>query len=224
MPVAAAMRYPRWSARCTNASQNVVRSAPFSHRRTGAGGVTATRSASGLVTALAKIFEVRSGTWIAHGSGDGDRLAVDATDGLDVIAAGAGYRLRYVWLTEDQHQGYYCGFSNGLWPLCHDVGVEPVFRLRDFRAYEAVNRKFVAAVVEETGDGQPVVLVQDYHFALAPRFVRRQLPRSKVLAFWHIPWPEPGTLRGCPWAPQLLDGLLGSEIVGFQTDIDQQFS
>jgi trehalose 6-phosphate synthase len=195
--------------------------APFSHNRLPGGDVTATRSASGLVTALEPLLEAHSGTWVAHGSGDADMEVVDGADGLGVESDAAHYRLRYVWLTAEELRGYYYGFANeGLWPLCHDVGVEPVFRGCDFAAYQAVNQRFVNAVVQEATRDDTVVLVQDYHFALAPRLLRRRQPSSTVVTFWHIPWPTPEVFGTCPWAPRLLDGLLGSDILGFQTDQD----
>jgi trehalose 6-phosphate synthase len=195
--------------------------APFKHERTGAGHILVTRSASGLVTALEPLLEACSGTWVAHGSGSADAAVVDDRRGLDVPPARPQYRLRYVWLSEDEHSGYYYGFANeGLWPLCHDVDVPPVFRPADFLTYQAVNIKFAAAVAEEANGGSPVVLVQDYHFALAPLVLRQRLPSSTILAFWHIPWPRPREFRACPWATELLEGLLASSIVGFQTRED----
>jgi trehalose-6-phosphate synthase len=195
--------------------------APLSHMRLPTGDVTVTRSASGLVTALEPLLATHAGTWVAHGSGDADGLVVDSTDGLEVLSGDAHYRLRYVWLTEEDHQGYYCGFANeGLWPLCHNIDVAPVFRPHDFEVYRAVNSRFVRAVAEEAARNDAVVLVQDYHFALAPRLLRRQRPLSTIVAFWHIPWPSPDQLGACPWARQLLDGLLGSDSLGFQTEAD----
>ena len=195
--------------------------APFRHERSADGRAVATRSASGVVTALEPLVETWSGTWVALGAGSADREVVDERDGLQVSPAGGRYRLRYVWLAEEEHEGYYCGFSNeGLWPLCHAVEVQPVFRARDFMAYQAANARFAAAVAEEAGGDAPIVLVQDYHFALAPRMLRQRLGSGTIVAFWHIPWPRPRVFKTCPWAGELLDGLLGSDIVGLQTDED----
>jgi trehalose 6-phosphate synthase len=195
--------------------------APFRHERALDGGVSVTRSASGLVTALEPLVERYSGIWVAHGAGSADAAVVDARGGLRVPAASPQYRLRYVWLPEHEHQGHYNGFSNeGLWPLCHAVHVQPVFRSNDFQMYRNANSRFAAAVCEEALGGSPIVLVQDYHFALAPRLLRARLPLSTIVTFWHIPWPHPGALRTCPWARELLDGLLGSDVVGVQTPDD----
>jgi trehalose 6-phosphate synthase len=194
--------------------------APLTHEYS-ADGVVARRSASGLVTALEPLIATYSGTWVAHAAGSADSLVVDDHGGVNVPPANPQYRVKYVSLPDAEHRGYYYGFANeGLWPLCHGVDVEPIFRRADFQMYQAANTRFAAAVATEAGGGSPLVLVQDYHFALAPRMLRQRLPSSTVVAFWHIPWPRAGTFRTCPWARELLGGLLGSNIVGFQTDDD----
>ncbi len=195
--------------------------APFRHERARDGGVSVTRSASGLVTALEPLVERYSGTWVAHGAGSADPAVVEARDGLGVPAGSPRYRLRYVWLPQHEHQGHYNGFSNeGLWPLCHGVHVEPVFRPGDFQMYRNANSRFAAAVAEEASGASPLVLVQDYHFALAPRLLRARLASSTIVTFWHIPWPHPDAWTKCPWGHELLDGLLGSDVVGVQTPED----
>jgi len=194
---------------------------PFRHEWTREGAPLAMRSASGLVTALEPLVAACRGVWVAHGAGSADRAAVTRRDGLNVPPHHPAYRLRRVWLDAVEERRYYGGFANeGLWPLCHRVGVEPVFRLEDFAAYARVNEKFATAVAEEADTESPVVMVQDYHFALAPRMIRERLPECTVTAFWHIPWPRLADLERCPWRRQLLDGLLASDIVGFQTDDD----
>ena len=179
------------------------------------------RSASGLVTALEPLVARCAGTWVAHGAAPDGHGCVDHRDGLSVPPANPRYRLRYVRLTEDEHRGYYYGFANeGLWPLCHAVGVRPIFRSHDFRMYHRANSRFAAAVAEESADASPLVLVQDYHFALAPRMLRRRLRSSTIAAFWHIPWPPADVFGRCPWATMLIDGLLAADIVGLQTPDD----
>jgi trehalose 6-phosphate synthase len=194
--------------------------APFKHELS-CGRVTVTRSASGLVTALEPLLHAYSGTWVAHAAGSADISVVDQLGGIDVPPAKPPYRVRYVSVPDDEYRGYYYGFANaGLWPLCHTVDVPPVFRRTDFEMYRAANTRFAGVVADEAKGGSPLVLVQDYHFALAPRILRQWLPHSPVVAFWHIPWPRPRTFRTCPWARELLEGLLGSDVVGFQTDDD----
>jgi trehalose 6-phosphate synthase len=194
---------------------------PFRHDRAPDGSIIVRRSASGLVTALEPLVQACSGVWVAHGAGTADRTFVDRRDGLDVPPANPLYRLRRVWLDGHEERGYYYGFANeGLWPLCHRANVQPVFRPDDFKMYRAINIRFAEAVCEEVDGDTPLVLVQDYHFAIAPRAIRQRLPRSTIVAFWHIPWPEPRAYAICPWGRQLLEGLLGSSIVGFQTPDD----
>jgi trehalose 6-phosphate synthase len=194
---------------------------PVRHDLAPDGRILATRSAGGLVTALEPLMEACSGTWVAHGAGTADRLMVDRRDGFDVPPATSGYRLRRVWLDADEHHGYYCGFANeGLWPLCHRAHVQPIFRSADFAAYAAVNARFADAVCDEVDSDRPLILVQDYHFALAPRLIRQRLRHSTLVGFWHIPWPHPDAFAICPWGRRLLEGLLGNTILGFQTPGD----
>ncbi|MBE7942734.1 MULTISPECIES: trehalose-6-phosphate synthase [Ramlibacter] len=180
--------------------------------------VVVDRPASGLVTAVEPIMRACSGTWIAHGSGSADRQVVDRHDRVGLPPGQGDYQLRRIWLTPEQEQGYYYGFANeGLWPLCHVAHVRPVFRATDWERYVEVNQLFADAVVAEARSEDPVVLVQDYHFALLPAMVRKRLPRATILMFWHIPWPNPESFGICPWRDQILEGMLGSTIVGFHT-------
>jgi trehalose 6-phosphate synthase len=196
--------------------------APFRHDHAADGSTVVSRTASGLVTALEPLVERCRGTWVAYGAGSADLSVAGFRGGINVPAAKPAYRLRYVSVPEDEHRGHYYGFANeGLWPLCHDVEVQPIFRADDFRMYEAVNRRFAAAVREEAGTDSPVVLVQDYHFALVPRALRQRSSSAAVMTFWHIPWPRPRVLGQCPWAAELLDGLLGSDVIGVQTEDDR---
>lgn len=191
---------------------------PYIHERTEDGGVRVVHPASGLVTALEPVLRACSGVWIAHGGGSADRETVDAHDRLKVPPGEESYSVRRVWLSEAEEQGYYYGFSNeGLWPLCHVAHTRPQFRGSDFDEYSRVNERFAKAVCEEVDVEDPIVLVQDYHFALAPRMIRERLPRATILTFWHIPWPNAERFGICPWRSEILQGLLGSSIVGFHT-------
>ena len=190
---------------------------PYIHAQT-ASGLQVSRPASGLVTAVEPVMRACSGTWIAHGSGSGDRAAVDRNDRVKVPPARPSYTLRRVWLSKEEEQGFYYGFANeGLWPLCHIAHVRPVFRSTDWQRYVEVNQRFADAVVQEAHTDNPVVLVQDYHFALLPRMVREALPKATIITFWHIPWPNPESFGICPWREEILEGLLGSTILGFHT-------
>jgi trehalose 6-phosphate synthase len=189
---------------------------PYIHQRNGKS-VDVSVPPSGLVTALEPILNACDGTWIAHGSGDADAEVVDSHDRLRVPPDDPRYTLRRVWLSKEEEQGYYYGFANeGLWPLCHIAHTRPIFRGDDWQHYEEVNRKFTDAVLEEIGDTPgPVILVQDYHFALMPRMIKEKRPDARVAIFWHIPWPNPEAFGICPWQRQLVDGLLGADLIGF---------
>jgi trehalose 6-phosphate synthase len=190
---------------------------PFLHVHTD-GKITVRRPASGLVTAMEPVMRACSGTWIAHGSGDADRETVDQNDRIRVPPDKPSYMLRRVWLSREEEKGYYYGFANeGLWPLCHIAHVRPVFRTPDWEQYLRVNRRFAQAVRSEARTDDPVVLLQDYHFALLPRMVRELLPKATIITFWHIPWPNSESFGICPWREELLDGMLGSTILGFHT-------
>ncbi len=191
--------------------------APYMHNQV-ANRVQVIRPASGLVTALEPVLRACSGVWVAHGSGSADRATVDAHDRVAVPPNERSYWLRRVWLSEEEEQGYYYGFANeGLWPLCHIAHARPLFRNQDYEHYRNVNRKFADAVCQEVDSTDPIVLVQDYHFALAPQMIRERLPRATILTFWHIPWPNAERFGICPWRDELIAGLLGSSIIGFHT-------
>jgi trehalose-6-phosphate synthase len=172
---------------------------------------------SGLVTAIEPVVCACDGVWVAHGSGSEDRAVVDEFDRLRVPPGDPRYSLRRVWLSGKEESGYYDGFANeGLWPLCHIAHTRPIFRASDWDCYRQVNRKFADAVLSEMeGCTNPVVLIQDYHFALAPRMVKDARPDARVSIFWHIPWPNPEAFGICPWQVELLDGLLGADLIGF---------
>ncbi|HEY6088113.1 MAG TPA: trehalose-6-phosphate synthase [Burkholderiaceae bacterium] len=182
------------------------------------GKVVVKRPASGLVTAVEPVMRACSGTWVAHGSGNADRQVVDAGNRVLVPPGQDSYWLRRIWLTPEEEQGYYYGFANeGMWPLCHVAHVRPVFRESDWETYRTVNQRFADAVVAEARGEDPVVLVQDYHFALLPAMIRERLPQATILTFWHIPWPNPESFGICPWRREILQGMLGSTILGFHT-------
>ena len=191
--------------------------APVSHERV-AGALHAVRPSSGLVTAVEPVLQACHGTWIAHGSGSADREVVDADDVWRVCGEDGRYTLRRIWLDAEERAGYCDGLANGgLWPLCHMAHVKPRFIESDWFHYRAVNQRFAQAVVQQAQCSDPIVLVQDYHLALVPALVRRRLPRATLISFWHVPWAHADQMQTCPWLAELVHGLLGSDIVGFQT-------
>jgi trehalose 6-phosphate synthase len=189
---------------------------PYMHEKDGPG-IRCIVPAGGLVTALDPVMRVCDGLWIAHGSGDADRETVDANNKLRVPPGEPAYTLKRVWLTKEEEDGYYYGFANeGLWPLCHITHNRPEFRLEDWAHYRKVNEKFADALFTEiAGEEAPLVLVQDYHLALLPSLIKEKRPDAKVAIFWHIPWPNPEAYGICPWRQEILQGMLGSDIIGF---------
>jgi alpha,alpha-trehalose-phosphate synthase [UDP-forming] len=189
---------------------------PYVHSRQGREIVWAVPP-SGLVTAIEPVLRACDGVWVASGSGDADRAVVDEFDRLRVPPDDPRYTLRRVWLSEEEESRYYDGFANeGLWPLCHIAHTRPIFRAADWECYQQVNQRFADALLEEmAGCEQPVIFVQDYHFALLPRLLKRARPDARVAIFWHIPWPNPEAFGICPWQAELLDGLLGADLLGF---------
>lgn len=172
---------------------------------------------SGMVTALEPVVCACDGVWVASGSGDADKEVVDSFDRLRVPPEDSRYTLRRVWLTPEEEEKYYEGFANeGLWPLCHIAHTRPIFRAGDWECYQRVNRHFAEALLEEMeGSEDPVVFVQDYHFALLPRMIKHARPDARVAIFWHIPWPNPEAFGICPWQAELIDGILGADLIGF---------
>jgi trehalose-6-phosphate synthase len=175
--------------------------------------------ASGLVTAMDPVMRACGGVWVAQASGDADRETADARGRLRVPPDDPRFTLKRIWLTPEEEAGYYYGFSNeGLWPLCHIVHNRPLFRPEDWAQYRAVNEKFAAAVLEEiAGTESPMVLIQDYHFALLPSLIKRERPDARTAIFWHIPWPNFEAFSICPWQDELLLGMLGADLIGFHT-------
>ena len=190
---------------------------PYIHMRHGKS-VDVMVPSSGVVTAIEPILRVCDGTWIAHGSGDADLEMVDEHDRLRVPPEEPRYSLRRVWLNRAEEEGYYYGFANeGLWPLCHIAHTRPIFRAEDWKYYQSVNVKFADALLDEMKEVEkPIVLVQDYHFALLPRLIKEKRPEARVAIFWHIPWPAPQAFDISPWRRELVDGLLGADLIGFQ--------
>ncbi|MBL8022751.1 MAG: trehalose-6-phosphate synthase [Elusimicrobia bacterium] len=175
--------------------------------------------AGGLVAALDPVLRATDGLWIAHGSGDADWDVVDDKNRIRVPPEDPHYTLKRVALTEEEENGYYFGFSNeGLWPLCHIAHARPIFRPSDWEQYTAVNAKFAANVLEEIeGMTEPLVLLQDYHFALLPRLIKDKRPDARIGLFWHIPWTNPEAFGICPWQKEILYGMLGADLIGFHT-------
>ena len=172
----------------------------------------------GVTTAVEPVISAIGGIWIAHGSGDADRDMVDSQRKLMVPPEEPLYTLKRVWLSDEEVNSYYYGFSNqALWPLCHAVDIKPIFDEAQWDIYKKVNQVFGQSVLEEIGNRKAIVFIQDYHFALLPRLIKRMSPETTVAQFWHIPWPRQGSFQSCPWGEEIVRGLLGNDLLGFHT-------
>ncbi len=192
---------------------------PYVHVQTDSG-IQCQTPAGGVTAALDPILRSLGGTWVGHGNGDADRDTVDEYDRIMVPPADPSYTLRRVWLTPEEEEGYYLGFANGaLWPLCHIAYTRPVFDRSQWETYVEVNRRFAAAVAQEA-PRKSLVFVQDYHFALLPKYLRQLRDDLAIGQFWHIPWPNPDVFAICPWKEEILEGLLANDLLGFHIQHD----
>jgi trehalose-6-phosphate synthase len=172
--------------------------------------------ASGLTIALDPVMQACGGIWIAHGSGDADKQVVDSANKISVPPENPKYSLKRVWLSKEDEDGYYYGFSNeALWPLCHIVYNRPIFRESDWNTYKKVNQIFANAVLEEVGDRKAFIFIQDYQLALVAKMIKDRSDKIITAQFWHIPWPNPEAFRICPWQNEILEGLLANDLLGF---------
>jgi len=196
---------------------------PYLHNYDDQGHITCARATGGVAVALDALMRERGGIWIAHGSGSADRAVVDERDTVDVPPDNPSYRLRRLWLEQNEFSAYYGGFANeGLWPLCHQVDVRPQFRQADWAAYGVVNARFAQAINSELADMETPVFIQDYHLALVGPHLRALRPAARTALFWHIPWPHPDRLNICPWRREILSGLLANDFLAFQVERDRR--
>lgn len=181
------------------------------------GKIECQRGAGGVVTALDPIMQACDGIWVAYGSGEADRKVSDNQGRIKVPQENPHYTLKRVWLTKEEENGYYYGYSNeALWPLCHMAFQRPIFRKEDWDFYIKVNKKFAQAVIEEIGNQKAFIWIQDYHFCLLPKFLKEMAPHQVIVAqFWHIPWPNYEAFRICPQKKEILESLLANDLLGF---------
>jgi len=172
-----------------------------------------------MVTAIEPVMEACGGVWLAQATGDADKETSDADGKLQVPPDDPKYTLKRIWLSEKEYKGFYVGFSNeALWPLCHNVHNRPIFRKEDWQEYRRVNGKFAQNLLAEIkGVEKPLILVQDFHFALLPQMIKKSRPDARIGLFWHVPWPSPEVFNICPWHKEILEGMLGADILGFHT-------
>ncbi|RIH88984.1 alpha,alpha-trehalose-phosphate synthase (UDP-forming) [Calidithermus roseus] len=181
---------------------------PYSPVREGDGELHWKAAVGGLTAALDPVLRERGGTWIAWGDGEREIRSVELPPGEE------RYRLERLHLRESELQDYYYGFSNrALWPLSHYFLNRVRYLGRYWRAYQRVNRRFAEAVVRAYRPGD-LIWVHDYQLCLVPSLVREALPEARIGFFWHIPWPSSEVFRTLPWDREILEGILGANVVG----------
>ena len=172
--------------------------------------------AGGASHTLDSILKACGGLWVAYGSGPADRKAVDQEGKVKLPPEDPSYTLKRIWLSKEQADGYYYGFSNqALWPLCHTVYTRPIFRQADWQHYQQVNKMFAEAVLQEIGKHRAFVWIQDYHLSLLAKYIKEKRKDVICAQFWHIPWPNPEAFRVCPMKREILEGLLANDMLGF---------
>lgn len=178
--------------------------------------IKCSKTVSGLTIALDPVMQATGGTWIAWGSGNADKETVDKNDHIKVPPEAPAYTLRRVWLSKDEQEGYYYGYSNqALWPISHIAYEKPIFLKDHWQIYKRVNQRFAQVVLEEIGDTKTCLWLHDYHLALAAKYIKEKKPDTLVSVFWHIPWPNPEAFRVCPQKKEILAGLLSCDFLGF---------
>ncbi|MBN9645067.1 trehalose-6-phosphate synthase [Corynebacterium mendelii] len=184
---------------------------PVDITRTADGGITASPSPGGLVTALRPVLKTHHGHWVGwNGQIAGDPqdppVALGPCDGLSVVQ---------VQLDEDDYRLFYEGMSNAtLWPLYHDRIVEPVYNPQWFSRYRKVNRRYAHHTAAVAAPGA-TVWVQDYQLQLVPGMLKKLRPDIRCGFFCHIPFPSPDLFSQLPWREEILSGLLQADLIGF---------
>jgi len=178
----------------------------------------------GLTSALDPVMKkLNDSLWIAWGSSDADfEVLSEAGEGNEKIRIPdeKGYLLKRVKLTPHEVKHYYEGFSNNiLWPNSHLFSDKCMFSEEDWQVYKDVNKKFASKILDEKSDKEELIWIHDYHFFLVPMYVKRKKPDAKIAFFYHIPFPpyEIFSHLCTHWVEELLNGLLYSDMIGFQT-------
>lgn len=167
-------------------------------------------SPGGLVAAVAPILRQRQGVWVGWSGGTDERIEPFRHDGINN---------RVVAISGSELEAFYHGFSNRtLWPLYHDCVRPPEYHRRWWWPYVDVNRRFAEQTAEAMGDGDRV-WVHDYQLQLVPAMVRERRPEARIGFFLHIPFPPLELFAQVPWRQHILEGLLGADVLGFQTKL-----
>lgn len=194
---------------------------PYVHRQEDSE-IVCEKQAGGLTSALDPLLQKTGGLWIAWGRGGKYDFDVLDSEGKVRVPDEDGYLLKRLKLTKDEVNGFYLGFSNRvLWPICHSMPERSV--ISEYRSsekywedYLKVNRKYANAALEEVEEGD-FLWVHDYHLTLVPKMVKEEIPGVNIATFWHIPWPPWEIFGILPWSEEIIEGLCGSDFIGFHT-------
>lgn len=192
-----------------------LNSEPYVHNKT-LHGVKVSRGSGGAQNLLDPLLQLTGGSMVSVASGSADDQAVDKKGRVLVPPDKKKYTLRRIFLTKDELENYYNGFSNQtLWPLSHLSFVKPKFEHLWWKTYKRVNQKFTDAIVDEAKNSEALVWVNDYQLCLVPSLLKKIRPSLKVGVFWHIPWPTKEIFSICPWRKDILEGLTAADFIGF---------
>ncbi|MEI6144199.1 MAG: trehalose-6-phosphate synthase [Candidatus Berkelbacteria bacterium] len=189
---------------------------PYLHTFDDKGKVVCKTTVDGISMVFDSIMRKNQGTWVSYGGSVADKLAVDSKDHVMVPPQKPRYTLRRIWMSEEERLGYHKGFSSStLYFLSLNVFIMPKFSESDWKNYKKVNRRFANAIYQEVGDKNALVWLQDYHLSLTAKFLREKSPKLSIGYFWHIPWPTYEVFRINPWGREVLEGMLGNDLIGF---------
>jgi trehalose 6-phosphate synthase len=165
------------------------------------------RSPGGLVTAIEPVMHANDGTWIGWPGGTESDLEPFEDDGMSLVP---------ITMSEHEIRNFYEGFANAtIWPLYHDLVAKPEFHREWWDAYVSVNRRFAEKAAEIASEGA-TVWVHDYQLQLVPQMLRELRPDLRIGFYLHIPFPPAELFQQLPWRRQILEGLLGADLIGFQ--------
>lgn len=187
----------------------------------GKGDIKYKKSVGGLVTALDPILSRNGGLWIGWDGQTGENVYGNKKICITDSCGNTAYSVKCINLTRKENRGYYHGFSNrSIWPLFHGFIFQSYFNLDYWKTYVSVNKKFSKSILQEAGEND-LIWIQDYHLTILPEMLRQTNSGLKILFFLHIPFPNYEIFRVLPWNKQVLSGLLGCDLLGFQTRADR---
>lgn len=176
--------------------------------------------AGGMTTALTSIMEACGGIWFACGK-EAEADIAGENGKLQMPPDEPKYLLKQVLLSDEDARGHYAFSAEAMYPLCLITHTRPTFKKEDWMVYSRVNGKFAEEILREIANiPDPLILINDYHFALLPRMLKKSRPDARVGLFWHVPWPNEESFSICPWRKEIVQGMLGADVIGFNT---QQF-